>query len=191
MSEDMKDMKLRKFIATTIREFLNEQKQILLAPNGEPSNLSKNLYAYVRSDEFKNWFGDWENTNNSSKIVDENGEPMLVFHGTKVKFNDFDEDKQKIGWLGRGFYFTNDKNTTKEYGKSVMKIFLNIRKPFIVNGESPSDVYYEIKEKYGNIDESDVSIILKQKEYDGVIFNHWDKGNMISCFSSNQIKIIS
>lgn len=71
-----------------------------------------------------------------------------------------------------------------------MKIFLNIRKPFIVNGDSPNDVYYEIKEKYGNFDESDVSIILKQKGYDGVIFNHWDKGNMISCFSSNQIKKI-
>jgi len=184
-------MKLKKIIATTIREYLNEHKEILLAPNGKPSNLPKSLYAYVRSDEFKNWFGDWENTNNSSKIVDENGEPMLVFHGTKVKFNDFDEYKQKIGWLGRGFYFTNDKNATKEYGKSVMKIFLNIMKPFIVNGESPSDVYYEIKEKYGNIDESDVSVILKQKGYDGVIFNHWDRGNMISCFSSNQIKIIS
>ena len=101
------------------------------------------------------------------------------------------EDKQKIGWLGKGFYFTNNKNATKEYGKSVMKIFLNIRKPFIVNGDSPSDIYYEIKEKYGNCGGSDLSIILKQKRYDGVIFNHWDKGNMISCFSSNQIKIIS
>lgn len=86
---------LKQFIKTTIKEFLNEQKQILLAPNGKPSNLPKTLYEYVRSNEFKNWFGDWENTNNSSKIIDENGEPMLVFHGTKVKFNDFDEDKQK------------------------------------------------------------------------------------------------
>ena len=72
-------MELRKFIKTTIREFLNQQKQILLAPNGEPSNLPKNLYAYVRSDEFKNWFGDWENTNNSSKIVNLHSKLLLYW----------------------------------------------------------------------------------------------------------------
>lgn len=74
----MKD--LRKFIKTTIREFLNEENKVLLAPNGEISNLPKKLYEYVRTDEFKNWFGDWEkNPNNSSKIVDENGEPMVYY----------------------------------------------------------------------------------------------------------------
>lgn len=187
---------LRKFISTTIKEYLNEQSNVLLAPNGKPSNLPKNLYEYVRTDDFKKWFGDWEtNPNNSSRIVDENGEPMLVYHGTKIKFNQFDLDKQKIGWLGKGFYFTNDKGATKEYGKSTMKIFLNIRNTFIVKGESPNDVYSEIKNKFNiqrqeDID-TDVSIILKANGYDGVIFNHWDKGNMISCFNPSQIKILN
>lgn len=144
-------------------EYFNEQKQTLLAPNGKQSNLSRNLYVYVRSEEFKKWFGDWENIDNSSKIVDKNDEPMLVFHGTDNKFNHFNKDKQKIGWLGRGFYFTNDKNTAKEHGKSVMTAFLNIRNPFIVNGNSPNDVYYEIKQKYGSFDNLDVSIILKKR----------------------------
>jgi hypothetical protein len=73
-----------------------------------------------------------------------------------------------------------------------MKIFLNIRKPFIVNGENTNDIYYEINKKYNiNITpDIDVSSILKQKGYDGTIFNHWDKGNMITCFSSYQIKIV-
>lgn len=163
-----------------------------MASNGNVSNLPKNLYEYVRTDEFKNWFGDWvNNPNGSSKVVDENSEPMLVYHGTKIKFNQFDTDKQKIGWLGKGFYFTNDKGVTKEYGKSTMKIFLNIRKPFIVEGDSPNDVDYEIRTKYETIINSDVSILLKEKGYDGVVFNHWDKGNMISCFNSTQIKIIN
>jgi hypothetical protein len=108
-------VKSRKFIITTICEYLSEKHNILLAPNGNVSNLPKNLYEYVRTDEFKKWFGDWENdSKNSSKIVDDNGEPLLVFHGTKNKFNIFDDDKQKIGWLGKGFYFTNDKNAIKE-----------------------------------------------------------------------------
>ena len=187
---------LRKFIATTIKEYLNEQSNVLLTPNGNISNLPKNLYEYVRTNDFKKWFGDWESKpTSSSKIVDENGEPMIVYHGTKVKFNNFDTDKQKIGWLGKGFYFTNDKDVTKEYGKSTMKIFLNIKNPFIVKGEEPNDVYREINAKYyikKQVDiDTDVSIILKEKNYDGVIFNHWDKGNMISCFNPNQIKIIN
>ena len=183
---------LKKFIATTIQKYLNEQSNVLLAPNGNKSNLPKNLYEYVRTDEFKSWFGDWENNPNiSSKIIDENGEPMLVYHGTKIEFNQFDIDKQKIGWLGKGFYFTNNKGATKEYGKSTMKIFLNIRKPFIVKGDAPNDVEYEIKTKYNTTIDTDVSILLKEKGYDGVVFNHWDKGNMISCFTSNQIKIIN
>lgn len=66
----------------------------LLAPNGQPSNLSPELYALVRTPEFKAWFGDWEafagmqggvwndTTNSVSKAVDENGEPLVVYHGT-------------------------------------------------------------------------------------------------------------
>lgn len=52
-----------------------------LAPNGKPSNLSPYLYDRVRTPAFKNWFGDWEkDPQNASKVVDENGEPLLVFH---------------------------------------------------------------------------------------------------------------
>ena len=33
---------------------------VLLAPNGNPSNLSPQQYMLVRTPEFKEWFGDWE-----------------------------------------------------------------------------------------------------------------------------------
>ena len=36
-----------------------DKMAVLLAPNGEPSNLSPELYAYVRTPEFRQWFGDW------------------------------------------------------------------------------------------------------------------------------------
>ena len=53
----------------------------LLAPNGKPTNLTERQYAQVRSKAFKEWFGDWENDpENASKVVDENGEPMITYH---------------------------------------------------------------------------------------------------------------
>lgn len=64
----------------------------LLAPNGEPSNLPERLYAQVRTKEFKDWFGDWQNDpKNASKVVDENGEPRIVYHGSnQYGFDVFD-----------------------------------------------------------------------------------------------------
>lgn len=86
----------------------------LLAPNGKPSNLTPEQYALVRTPQFKAWFGDWENNPESaSKIVDENGEPLMVFHGTNSDFYEFDErsigSANDEGFYGRGFYFTFQK----------------------------------------------------------------------------------
>ena len=36
----------------------------LIAPNGNPSNLTSEQYKLVRTPEFKEWFGDWENIPN-------------------------------------------------------------------------------------------------------------------------------
>ena len=55
------------------------------------SRLSPEMQAYVRTPEFKAWFGDWENDpGHSSKVVDENGEPLLVWHGSNKSFDRFD-----------------------------------------------------------------------------------------------------
>ena len=60
----------------------------LLAPNGKVSNLTEKQYAQVRTKAFKEWFGDWENDpDNASKVVDENGEPLVVYHGTSRRLN--------------------------------------------------------------------------------------------------------
>lgn len=61
------------------------------APNGEPSNLNERQWLQVRTEAFKNWFGDWEkDPENASKVVDKNKEPMVVCHSTDYKFNTFD-----------------------------------------------------------------------------------------------------
>ena len=135
-----------------------------------------------------------ENEFSDSKIIDTDGNLLILYHGTETKFSTFDISKQKNGWLGKGFYFTDDLESTKEYGNIILKVYLNIRNPFIVSGNSPSDVLTEVKNKYHNDDNlfnDDISILLKKYNHDGIIFNHWDKGLMISCFYPNQIKIIN
>jgi hypothetical protein len=104
----------------------------LLAPNGKPSNLNATQYELVRSKAFKNWFGDWEKTPfKASKIVDENGEPLVVYHGSNNKFNIFDSNKigVRTKYPTDGFYFDIKKKYAKDYGKYIYSCFLNIRTP--------------------------------------------------------------
>ena len=89
----------------------------LLAPNGKPSNLTPEQYKLVRTPEFKAWFGDWENDpSNASKVVDENGEPLVCYHGTTFDFNIF--EKTIFGKFGKGMYFTSYIDFAKKYAKN-------------------------------------------------------------------------
>lgn len=70
---------------------------------------------------------------NVSKVVDENGEPMVVYHGSTAMFNEF--RSKFIGHStgtadGRGFYFTTDKSYAEGFKSKdgrVIEAFLNIR----------------------------------------------------------------
>lgn len=106
------------------------------APNGKETNLTEDQWLAVRTAAFKNWFGDWEkDPQNASKVVDENGEPRVVYHGTYGDFTVFDKamigSATDYGIWGRGFYFTNMENTP--YGNKKLALFLNFRNPFIFN----------------------------------------------------------
>ena len=120
----------------SIRKKVVADGTFMKAPNGKETNLTEDQWLSVRTAAFKNWFGDWEHDpENASKVVDENGEPRVVYHGTYGDFTVF--DKARIGsatdygiW-GRGFYFTNMENTP--YGNKKLALFLNFRNPFIFN----------------------------------------------------------
>lgn len=79
-------------LQTILDEAPRDSEGRLLAPNDKPSNLPERLYAQVRTKEFKDWFGDWQNDpKNASKVVDENGEPRIVYHGSnQYGFDIFD-----------------------------------------------------------------------------------------------------
>ena len=87
------------------------------APNGKPTNLNERQWLQVRTSNFKNWFGDWENDPaNASKVVDENGEPLVVYHSTTKDFNTFDLSKSKNG---EGLWFKPWRDDATFIGKAV------------------------------------------------------------------------
>lgn len=64
--------------------------QWMKAPNGKPSRLNELQWVMVRTPRFTTWFGDWQNDPaNASKVVDENGEPLVVYHGTNADIIEF------------------------------------------------------------------------------------------------------
>lgn len=92
-----------------IKQSSIDDGSFMKAPNGEPTNLTERQWLQVRTSNFKNWFGDWQNdTENSSKIVDENGEPKVVFHGTTHQFYEFTQDRGNVeNHFGIGYYFSD------------------------------------------------------------------------------------
>jgi hypothetical protein len=113
----------------------------LIAPNGKPSNLTPEQYKLVREPAFKKWFGDWENDPaTASKVVDSNGEPLVVYHATKEKwwdnyfvFNPQYEGKS-TNVVRRKFgstYFTSKKKVAETFGNIVIPVFLNFKNPIV------------------------------------------------------------
>ena len=138
----------------------------LLAPNGKPSNLTERQYAQVRTKDFKDWFGDWENDpDNASKVVDENGEPFVAYTGTQGDFNTFNSKYSKTA--SKGFFFTVDKEVAKSYG-NVKEVFLNIK---------------NLKEESTAIPSFD----LENGKYDGVSY-FLNEAEAFVVWNPNQIK---
>ena len=182
---------------------------VLLAPNGKPSNLTPEQYELVRTPAFKKWFGDWENDpENASKVVDENGEPKVVWRGESKDFNKFDYKKLgsrlKTAWRKAGFYFAPTKSSAEQYmffmGTRILKeFFLNIRNPYTLDsnefygvmdwGSLPNQRFKTNKSAtdYAN---SQVEII-KSKNHDGFFVTILEDDNIVEivAFEPNQIKL--
>lgn len=91
----------------------------------------------TNTDAFKRWFGD-------SKVVDEDGKPLVVYHGSNTPIDAFDSKKMRNGRLGKGFYFTADKEEAQAYAEAAVKagggeatvipVYLKVENPLIGNG---------------------------------------------------------
>lgn len=139
-----------------------------------------------------------------SKVRDEEGRLLEVYHRTNADFNVFDINKigsaTDDGIYGRGFYFSDKDHT--HYGKNLKKVYLNITNPFVVNDfKTIKDMadYLDIVESNFNY-ESDGTIRIRysqvgqftshvqEKGHDGVIVIHENGVKEIVAFEPRQIK---
>jgi len=109
-------------------------------PNGERSKLSDDLNKIIRTPQFKEWFGDWELSYiyketdaleiECSKVLTENFEPKLVWHGTGKQFSYFVFDNFPAAYfaVNREYsqFFADLQGGDDGY---VIPFFLNIRNP--------------------------------------------------------------
>lgn len=206
-----KDNKWHYLYKTVQSKEKKEEPKQLLAPNGKPSNLNSKQWHQVRTKEFKDWFGDWENDpENASKVVDENGEPLVVYHGTNSDFNIF--DKQNLGMITAenttnpsaiatsiiGFWFNTDikESENSPYSKYI-ESFLNIKN--YTEYTSLRSLMDEMKDYINDIEYDDIETIKdivnnewKENEIednDGIKLKDTEFGGVsYVVFEANQIK---
>ena len=156
-----------------VRKQYKGTAQWMKAPNGEPTNLTEDQWVAVRTPAFKAWFGDWENDpKNASKVVDENGEPLVVYHATREVFDTFKPSES--GWYGSGVYLTSDPNDTSysmtEPDWHLMPLFAYIYNPLFA-GERVSQEEIDAAKK-------EVADVYRSFKYDeenkaaGSVFSH-------------------
>ncbi len=122
---------------------------------------------------------------NSSKVVDENGEPLVVYHGTDADFTEFSIDFWgKNGVLsGKGFNFTSNKKNADFYTKGkqgrLIQAFLNLRNPFYGLDKLDDETKDYIWNAEGDYDE-----VLKSAGFDSKAFEY---GHYLAYYP-NQIK---
>ena len=137
---------------------------------------------------FYKWFGD-------SKVVDEQGRPLVVYHGTNAEFDKFDKRRQRRYEGRTGFWFSNKENdfgTSVGGTRRVMPVYLNLQNPYIVDAkgsdwydiEVGTDIYPDIHEAafgskfQGKSATADMlSAYAKKAGYDGLVINNVIEGD--------------
>ena len=124
---------------------------------------------------FKKWFGD-------SKVVDANGDPLVVYHGTDQDFPAF---KTKNGLIVSGSYFANDVETAnyfagKQAGANVMPVFLSIKNP-----ATPDDLARLAGDARTP---RQLTAVLKKNGFDGYIIETGPENKYYVAFEPTQIK---
>lgn len=95
----------------------------------------------TKTPAFKQWF-------RKSRILDERGQPLQVYHGTPHDFEAFDPNKAGSnlddGFYGRGMYFSDNQSVARAVGSSmsdkpgrVITAYLSIQKPFEMEDRAP------------------------------------------------------
>lgn len=126
---------------------------------------------------FKRWFGD-------SKVVDDQGKPLVVYHGTNGEsFNQFSPNRAMTDFDG-SFWFTGDEKTAGFHagngeGSQTMPVYVSLKNP-LVTREQPGIVERE----------REVIRDAKNRGHDGIIFREatGDYQDIYVAFDPAQIK---
>jgi len=98
-------------------------------PEGHPLYSSDGTTEVTETQEFKRWFGD-------SEVVDENGKPLVVYHGTNANaysaesFQTFDTRGER-----GGAYFSTSRDVAQQYGEDVYASYVALKNPLIVDAQ--------------------------------------------------------
>jgi len=146
------------------------------ANNGKPSKLFNDLLgltdrkgaieikAKTLSNSFKQWFGE-------SKVVDENGEPLVVYHGTNNTFSEFKVtgSNDSVGRYGAMFGSLAAAELRKSMFKegTIMPTFLKLINPKEFGN---LQVFNEIN--YDNVFEGSARESWKKMGFDGLIIDY-------------------
>ena len=81
----------------------------------------------------KEWFGDWENDSaNASKVVDKNGEPLVVYHGnTDTNITKFTKGKGRYLKDGN-YYFSPSKSVAESYATNGLSEEIDINDYLVI-----------------------------------------------------------
>lgn len=184
----------------TIKDETIADGTFMKAPNGKPTNLNERQWLQVRTKAFKDWFGDWQNDpENASKVVDANGEPLVVYHYTDnenlTEFStEFDNYFSKAGGTKKAIFFTTDNvvpGTEDNFltsRKAKLSLFLNIKNLEIFNGtkddlHKQGTSYREVVNKSSERDGSENGIV-----FTGFDDNRKENQTIYIVHNSNQIK---
>jgi len=130
----------------------------------------------VETKAFKNWFGE-------SKVVDENNKPLTVYHGTKDDIDRFMQgqpNKKDAGWLGDGFYFTDNPELASTYaeylksgpeGANVIPVYLSIKNPYEATIKDKEYLMMADRRGDKNVIKEFTDNLIEQG-YDGVVLDY-------------------
>jgi hypothetical protein len=81
----------------------------------------------IQTDAFKQWFGDWENDPaNASKVVDENGNPLVVYHGTRRPDRVGERFRKSRATSGPMAFFSADPAISSSYAEGKVDTSLDM-----------------------------------------------------------------
>lgn len=129
---------------------------------------------------FRAWFG-------NSKVVDENGAPLVVYHGTNQDFEAFDAGRagENYSTDTAGIFLTTDREEAEGYGGRVIEAYARIENPLLIKAgkDDAAEVWYRNRIAYTNR--------MTDGGHDGVIVTSDSGEKMLVVRLPEQIKSVN